>query len=202
MEEVILDIVLEGLPGAGKSSNIRRLINELPALAIPGESRLFLRTLGNYKLIDKYYWLNEEIKTRLAKSFQAPIVLFDRCYVSALAYAYALTSVRGHHRGFEECYEEQLSWYRRSMVEGRLVRPDLIIVLDVNPHISVSRKPNAHDFDDVWADIECLKAMRNYYKLFFEILEPNQKVAWVDTHRNSQDVYKDILAHISTEMSP
>jgi thymidylate kinase len=193
-------VVLEGLSGAGKTTLSRRLSQQLKAPLLPGAMRSFMREWATMPLKKPYYKLNDELKEFIAGQLVEPVIIFDRCYTSTLAYAFALSKCKGAKRSDGQCYEDQLEWYFECMANKTLTTPDIVIILDIPPDLSIQRKPNAHDVDKNFADINFLEAIREYYKLFYEVVEPQVNSYWVEVQRPVEEIYSHVESLIQQEL--
>jgi thymidylate kinase len=185
-------VVFEGLPGAGKTTTTAVMADRLKCPLIPAFAGFSDRIWLNFRFSQPYYKTLDEVKDYLARQFVDSPILIDRHYIGTLAYAYALTSVKGKQREDGECYPDQLQWYRNCFHHGILTSPDVVVLLDITPELSLQRQPTARAEDAVWGDINCLEAMRYYYGKFFELIEPDIKVLWIDASEPLENVISNI----------
>ena len=185
-------VVLEGLPGAGKTTHSSQLAQEFNCPLIQEWAGLSEAEWQRHPLRAPYYLANDETKEFLGSLFSGRLVLFDRHYAGALAYGYALTAVRGASRATGECYEENFAWYQECIQAQRLTPPDYVFVIDIAPATSLRRQPRASAGDPIWGDTACLEAMRFYYRQFYALIEPHVKTIWLDGERPQSEVYRAI----------
>src|SRR5688572_26183689 len=110
-----MKIVLEGLPGAGKSTLTKILEQKLLAYIVPE------LTFDDYKedtpdnqseTSEDIYLRNDEEKCKDAdeKNKKEKLVIMDRNYISTLAYNFALTKY-----GISDSYKRVVSWYEKEL---------------------------------------------------------------------------------------
>lgn len=174
-----LRVVLEGLPGAGKTSHLDELARRFGAPAIAEFPWLPAEDLQRLRLRAPFYRINDEVKEVLARHVAGPCVILDRHYIGTLAFAYALDAVEHLHRP-GETYAEEFAWYMASRAAGALTPADLVVMFTIEPAVSCARQPRAGRFDPVFADAAALAAMQDYYRLFTSVVEPHVAVAWID----------------------
>jgi thymidylate kinase len=191
-------VVLEGLPGAGKTSHSQQLAQDFGCPLIPEWAGFSEDNWKRHNLRLPYYLANDETKEFLGNLFSERLVLFDRHYTGALAYGYALTTVRGANRSTGECYEENFAWYRRCIQNKTLTPPDYVFVIEISPTASIQRQPRASAGDPIWGDIACLEAMRFYYHQFYALIEPQVQVVWIDGEIAQARVCTAIRDHLAS----
>jgi dTMP kinase len=152
-------IVLEGLDGAGTTTQVKRLVEDLRAAgrdahatrepsdgpigrliremltgghAIPGQ-RIAQSTFGALFAADRLDHLQREVEPRLAAG---AIVVSDRWYHSSLAY-----QGTGADR----------DWI--ATLNARARRPDLTIFLEVRPHVAAERRLAAGRVQELFEDL-------------------------------------------------
>jgi thymidylate kinase len=191
-------VVFEGLPGAGKTSHVNALAKSLGCPMIAEWVAFPESDWMRYTLREPYYLANDETKEFLGNLFKDSLVLFDRHYTGALAYSYALSVVRHADCSTGECYEQNMSWYRRCMAEHRLSASNVVFWLDISPATSLQRQPRARASDPIWGDVDCLEAMRFYYRQFYALIEPHVKLIHIDAEQPLAQVYHLIETHMKT----
>lgn len=190
-------IVLEGLPGAGKTTHATRLAHALQCPLVPEWATLTEAEWQSHPLRAPYYLANDEAKEFMGQLFTGPLVIFDRHYTGALAYGYALTTVRGATRTQGECYEVNFEWYQRCRQTNALTQPTAVLVIDIPPTTSIQRQPRASAGDPVWGDVACLEAMRVYYRHFYSHIEPQVHAVWLDGEQPTEIIYQTLHAEIT-----
>ena len=152
----MLKIAFEGMPGAGKTSSVVKLID------LFGSSALLLPEVNFLSLPEnsKDHWnpyLTEWIKrvqavnsVELGGFFS---ILMDRSYYSDLAFTYAANS---------EQYNLIKSQYLKKLPDQFF---DIIVVLDVAPEKGLARRIANRDFPPYpWSSVKFLKKFRDFYK--------------------------------------
>lgn len=194
-------IVIEGLPGAGKTTQIRAMAEELQCPVVPEWVGFSPKQWMSYELVQPFHKCNDEAKDFLAQKLQEPLVLVDRHYTGTLAYAYALTKIEGAQGTRPQSYNDQLNWYLSARASGRLHLPDLCIILDIDPNTSFQRQPLASLGGGMWGRIDALQYMIEYYNLFYLLLEPSVPVVHISSMQSHDEVYRCLRSVIKTYCS-
>ncbi|MBU1043891.1 MAG: ATP-binding protein [Candidatus Omnitrophica bacterium] len=177
-------IVLEGLPGCGKTSLINLLssnkeISIVPEILDRGE------IWANAKEAEDqdFFWLNDVNKMKIAKANDKPTII-DRGYASTLAYNYAKAKVDN-----TEDYNHILSKYYSDIVENNL-KTDLYIYIEIPINITFKRKKREKELKNPWQDPKYLMEVINFYDIFFSQIEPSTTVL-----RYSYELAPQVLAN-------
>jgi predicted ATPase len=156
-------IVLEGMPGAGKTTAVE-------ALAVDGHSALgeYITPAGAVVPIDKHPAVDDDAahqanwltKARRASELMATgsTVYCDRDWLSALAYAYSLTGERAHR-----LREVRTAWAAEQLRCGRLLLPDAYVIYDLGPQASAARRGGGLRPEHPWWQIDALVRLREFY---------------------------------------
>lgn len=156
-------IVLEGMPGAGKTTAVG-------ALAARG-----LLVLGEYTDIadatiaiamhppvddddaHQQNWLRKtaQCTARLARG---GTVYADRDWLSSLSYAYSITPADGG-----ALLQQRATWAATSLREGSLVLPGIYVVFDLDPATSLARRASRLRAGHPWNDPSSLQRLRDFY---------------------------------------
>ena len=197
-------IVLEGLDGAGKTTQIHLLREALEAngervhvTAEPTESvtgGLLRDALAGVRprtacemaalfLIDRVnHNVNpvNGIRKMLDSGFD---VICDRYYYSTLAY-------QGSATDFE--------WVRKMNIDcPEILRPDVCIFLDVSPEIGLSRVQNgSRGFTEIYEKADTLRAVRKKYFDAFELLSSTDNINVISADRTADEISADVLAAV------
>lgn len=177
-------IVLEGLPGTGKTILGNRFSHEI--IVIP---EMILSVDDAKKEGELFYFKNDIAKIKKAKKNNG-VILVERSYASTLAHNYARLVVDG-----DADYFNILEAFANNKKEGKLV-PDLYIYLDIGIISSLSRKDRPVSQDDIWTQEKYLNVIHNYYKTYFQLMEPDIPVVIIDGERGLDAVYADIKKYI------
>jgi len=184
-------IVLEGLPGSGKTTHAAAIASKFDLPLIPEWVGLTDRAWRDAGPNVPFYFANDELKEVMGRYFSHCPALFDRHYTGALAYGFALTGLHGEAEDGES-YDTNYQWYQHSLEQGKLTRPDLVVMLDISPATSLQRQPRATAFDPLWGDPHALELMRHYYQLFYRQIEPDVQVHWIDAEASTGAVRGEI----------
>ncbi len=193
-------IVLEGLDGAGTTTQVKRLVAHLQQTdraahatrepsdgpigkliremltgghAIPGQS-LSQSTFGLLFAADRLDHLQREVEPRLA---DGTIVVSDRWYHSSLAY---------QGTGAER------DWI--AMLNGRARKPDLTIMLEVRPHIAAQRRHAAGRVQELFEDLRMQEAVAEGYQATnAELMALGERIETIDGEMTPDEVFAAIV---------
>lgn len=191
-------IVLEGIDGCGKSTQIellaKRLRDEGRRVEVTAEptasasGRMLREALGGVEkrtpcemaalfLLDRIYHnvSADGIEALLARGVD---VICDRYYYSSLAY-------QGSETDFE--------WVRAMNLDcPEIRRPDLCIFLDIEPSVSLGRIAASRESTEIYEKQELLERFRERFLSVFEMLKDTDRVAILDASRTVDEVSADI----------
>lgn len=198
-------IVLEGLDGAGTTTQVARLVEYLRSKgqeahatrepsdgpvgkliremltgshAIPGE-KLSQSTFGLLFAADRLDHLQREVEPRLAAGVT---VVSDRWYHSSLAY---------QGTGAER------DWI--SMLNARARKPDLTIFLEVRAEIAAQRRAAAGRVQELFEDIRMQEEVAAGYKATIEELRAQgERIATIDGEAPLDAVFAAIVKLVSS----
>jgi dTMP kinase len=186
-----LFIVLEGIDGSGKSTQIKFLTNHLKqagikvyATAEPSNSRIGAiikdifshkmeadhRTIAALYVADRLDHLLNKTDGILKKLEEGYTVICDRYYFSSYAY-------QGTHMDMDWVIEA-------NSLSAGLLRPDLNIFIDISPELSMQRLRDGRSTTELYETTENLYNVRNKYFEAFEKLKDKEKIVIID---GSQD---------------
>lgn len=157
-------IVLEGMPGAGKTSTVRKL-------AADGHP-----TLGEYTYADPKVatlpiqqhpavldddahqgnWLRKAGQARAALQRGAPVFV-DRDWLSSLAYAYSL-------RDGKALLGHRARWALRHLHAGALLLGEVYVLFHVDAATSLQRRAGTLRPDHPWSTLESLQQLTGFYQ--------------------------------------
>ncbi len=192
-------IVLEGLPGAGKTTLGTRLSKECNLPFIPEFACFRAEELRRYNLRAPFYRINEETKEYIGNCFTEPVIIFDRHYIGVLAFAFSLNKLQGPNENNEN-YESEFSWYQKGLRSGSLTRADHIIFLDIPAELSLERQPLAQEFDPMFGNLNFLKLIQDYYHYFFQAVEPDLKVTVLSGIQSEEEIFSKVINYIFSVM--
>ena len=192
-------IVLEGIDGAGKTTQAERLASHLTAQGreivrtaepTPFASGVALREAlgGKVKksecemavmfVLDRIahnLHPTEGIEAYLSRGID---VICDRYYYSTLAY-------QGHTTDY--------AWVRSMNLDcPEIRRPDLCIYLDLTPEQSLERIQKGRDSVEIYENRETLERVRRAFFAVFEDLGSHDRIAVVDAYRSPEEIADEI----------
>lgn len=191
-------IVFEGIDGAGKSTQIARLAENLEAAgrrvlvtaeptdsatgkmlraALSGKEERTPYEMAALFVLDRIYH-NKEIAAALAEGTD---VICDRYYYSSLAY-------QGSICDFE--------WVRHmNCACAEIRRPDLCVFLDLSPKAALARITSRGEAVEIYEKEETLTLFRQTFFKIFDTLP--DKVAVVDAAGSADEVAQAVLAAVT-----
>ncbi len=205
-----LFIVIEGIDGAGTTTQVRKLEESLRSFGLPvhltrepsdGPIGLMLRQILAGRLVvpglhgprapswdtmallfaaDRLDHLEAEIIPNLVDGVT---VLADRYDYSSIAYQ-SLLAGGG---------EAVVDWVKA--INRRARRPDLAIVLDVSPNAAAERRRLRAGVRDIYEDDELQVKLAELYREI-ERFFPGDRVVHVDGDRDEDAVARDVLHHV------
>jgi dTMP kinase len=193
-------IVIEGLDGAGTTTQVRRLVEHLTAQgkpahgtrepsdgpvgrliremltgghAIAGE-KLSQGTFGLLFAADRLDHMQREVEPKLAAG---ATVISDRWYHSSLAY-----QGTGADR----------DWI--AMLNARARRPDLTIFLAVRPEVAAQRRAAARRKEELFEDLRMQQEVdAGYRATIAELLAAGERIETIDGEQTEDQVFAAIL---------
>ncbi len=194
-------IVLEGLDGAGKSTQAALIADDLrksgkevfltqePGQSAPGKlARSYLSGARNCSpdclqllfAADRACHLEKEIIPHLRAD---DIVISDRYFLSSLAYG----AVGSH-----------LDWLWS--INKNFLFPDLTIYLDVSPQVYARRIARNGKSIEMFEDVEILEIVRQNYNKAIAMLSNSMKIVLTDGDRAKEEVFADIINEINLKL--
>lgn len=104
---------------------------------------------------------------------------------SLFAYVYTYNRIKGDR---DLSYVDD--WYFGKILRDRML-PDLYILLDVSPQISLSRKITPFDLDNMWDHIDALNYARDNYSRYIGVYEPDVPVLVLSSNSMTLPQLKD-----------
>ncbi|MEM2535331.1 MAG: dTMP kinase, partial [Candidatus Nezhaarchaeales archaeon] len=188
-----LYISFDGIDGAGSTTHTRLLANWLVSKGLrvhttkePTAGRIgsvirnYLHDEDVHPAIDALLFAADRVEhSMLIKKLleEGVIVISDRSLISSLAYQYA--------QGLE------LRWLLE--INKFSLKPDISIILDVSPDISLSRKPSLREKFEKQKFLEVVR--RNFLDIAFK----NQWII-IDSSRPLEVVASDIRSYVTIEL--
>jgi dTMP kinase len=197
-------IVIEGLDGAGTTTQVRRLVEHLNARgtrahatrepsdgpvgkliremltgghAIAGQ-KLSQGTFGLLFAADRLDHLQREVEPAL---HAGTWVVSDRWYHSSLAY-----QGTGADR----------DWI--AMINARARRPDITVFLKVRPEVAAERRKAAGRVQELFEDIQMQREVDAGYRATIdELLAQGERILTIDGEQSEDDVFVEIVRAVS-----
>lgn len=197
-------IVLEGLDGSGKGTQIDLLVRELkknhtvyqtaePTVSTVGG--LIRDILGGFRkstaqelsalfLADRIFH-NINPKNGIQQYIDSGIdVVCDRYYYSSFAY---------------QGIDANLEWVMQMNLGcDKILKPDLCLFLDVDPESCDSRLNNGRLSREIFENPKTLEKTRRCFFDVFEILGASENIKIIDAVRSIEEVHTDIMAAVAT----
>lgn len=184
-------IVLEGLPGAGKTTIKDCFIDNNNVEAV--DQILPDNPEDDSKLTLAFIKTSEKLKTEKFNSSMKKIVLFDRYYVSTLAYHWAYDAVFKTST-FEEVYR----WYLTSLKAREINKPFLILYIKIPTKYAFSRKKriSSKTSNNPWLRADFLEKFVEYYEYFFLNIEPETLVININGDKPFKKVIEEVKKYV------
>jgi len=191
-------IILEGLPGSGKTTLAKRLSRKLKGVLIPQIILRFPRNYKNFSISKKERFFMKNDLEKYKKASKAlknkQWVIMDRGIFSTLAYNYALTRLKKGNT-----YESVLNWYKK--YEKNFTAPQIIFLLKVSLKTSLRRKNRLLSKTFVrnllWTNINFLKELEIFYQnLLPKLGKRNIKIIRINANQSLKKVLQNILKKI------
>jgi len=178
-------IILEGLPGTGKST-LGGLFREEGVFIIP---EIILKKSNTKEEGEFFYFRNDLEKIKKSKEL-GEISIIERSHVSTLAHNYARLIIEGNKE-----YFNILKMYAENKISNN-INPDLYIYIDIDTETSLIRKNRPVRDDDIWTQKKYLEIISDYYKMHFKFIEPDIPHIAIDGNRGLNPIYNDIKKYV------
>lgn len=192
-------IVFEGIDGAGKSTQISLLEKRLKseginvvttaeptASAMGGLIRDALSGAspkGPYELAAMF--LADRITHNVSPIYGIQKMLNEGTYVICDRYYYSSFAYQGK--------DADLKWVMDINLDcPQILRPDICIFLDLDPHQSAKRIGESRAFLEIFENIEALEKIRSRFFDVFSLLSDNENICIIDAARSIEEIAEDI----------
>ena len=193
-------MVLEGIPGAGKTTALHRVSKMLGAVMVSQLDHTTELSGVMYDEAQRWYVVaeierQEFIRASLATSTK---VIQDRNIISTLAFAYASAKRYGESKYFTTT----LRMILRETPE-LLVRPNVLMVLMVDPAVGLlrRRKLSGEPLDQVWRDDSFLKYHAEFYTELACLLPADVVITLDTTDLTPEDTALTVAQAMRCELS-
>lgn len=192
-------IILEGLPGTGKTTLSRNLAKKFKGVLIP---QIILRFPKNYKNLslhekEKFFMKNdlEKYKKALKTLKNKKWVIMDRGVFSTFAYNYALTRLKQGNT-----YKMTVNWYKKNKKTFNL--PQIIIFFKTSLNNSLKRKrrliPKTSKKNSPWRNRHFLKEMEIFYQNFLPKFQSKDiQVIKVNSNQPLKEIFRNICKKLN-----
>ncbi len=174
-------IAIEGIDGAGKTTIVKYLVEELrrrgyDVVSFKEPTDLYRDKIKNAKnpeeelilfIKDREYDVENNVKPALERG---KIVIMDRYYYSTIAYQGA----------------KGIDVERIKRMNEKFPKPDIVIILDVRPEVALKRI-KAERRPDRFEDLDYLRRVREIF------LSLKNDVVVIDAERELEDVKREVL---------
>lgn len=167
--------VLEGLPGSGKTSIANRLTARKNLLVLP--QILPKEPKFDQTMPINFYLKSEELKTQKIEAAYKQNYILDRYYVSTMAFYWARDELKGTKE-----YLKVFNWYKKSMENGKIVKPFVTFLIKTPIGESLKRKNRrpSNDLKNLWLNKKFLALVNDYYDYFYQAIEPRSTLVILD----------------------
>ncbi len=197
-------IVFEGIDGAGKTTQLKKLeqylqqqniafyltkeptdgpIGSLIRNVLNKRIQLDERTMAALFLADRLDHIQNPVNGMLQAQHAGKLVITDRYYLSSYAYHSAYVPMEWVISANSEC--------------AKLMRPDVIFFLDISPEASLERIRRTRSFLDLYETKERLTQVRiNYYKAI-DAVKSTENVIILDGTQSEDNLFQQIWHHVT-----
>jgi predicted ATPase len=165
-------IVLEGMPGAGKTTAAGTLAARgLPVLGEYTDNADATIAISAHPPVDdddahQQNWLRKtaQCTARLARG---GTVYADRDWLSSLSYAYSTAPADGG-----ALLRHRASWAASRLHDGSLLLPEIYVIFDLDPATSLDRRVGRLRPGHPWNQAGSLRRLRDFYTSPSQALDP------------------------------
>lgn len=197
-------IVFEGIDGAGKTTQLKLLLNRLeraniayhatkePTEGVVGQLirqvltkqlELDEKTMAALFLADRFHHIQEETDGMLKHLHQGKHVICDRYYLSSYAY----------HSAFLP-----LEWVIACNAPcAKLLRPDVIFFLDLSPSLSLARLTKTRAHLDLYETKERLTLVHKQYHAAIAKVQHEENIILLDATETEEAIAEKIWSVVN-----
>lgn len=196
-ESSSMKIVIEGMPGAGKTSAIFHLANELEGRCIiipevnPEPTDVWkTASIKDQGTVFHQIWVS---RMEILRSFSGKnhCFLLDRNYISNLAFTYAMDKFKGTNL---------YPIHKQAILNDMNLSSDisLLIILDVSPELSIKRRSSLkQSLPWPWMEIDFLEGFREFYIKELPLLFQKEITHIATDSLTQEEVRSQIMERIS-----
>ena len=190
---VLMIIYFEGLPGSGKTTLIRHLVQEHPGLFqfVPEYLDPAAAEQASSAKDQAYFLHNDEAKYAAARTCDH-IALVDRGHLSTILYNEAHELLKG------QPLVDTTAWYQQTVLAKHLL-PDLYVYLDTCPQTTFSRRPKTKNWDNIWDYEAALELARQRFHAHIKAHESHIPVLTLAADTLSITHMEQTVMHYLTE---
>lgn len=187
-------LVLEGLPGSGKTT-VGQLLEQsgwvfLPEVAtILGERGIPIGDRGDtssdFLIFSEEVQRVREIKQHISEGRN---VVADSYFPTDLSFAYAR-----YKQDQSKYYPRCLNLYLNALTAGTILMPDLYVYLDIPIKASIKRQRSRNKDGFTTLNVNILRDVTRHLLFIHQVFESEVPVLKVNARRNSKEVVKAIL---------
>lgn len=192
-------LILDGMPGAGKTTALGSLLRQYPDVVLFPEARP--PAAGDDETVMRHLLAEDHARTteaaRLRTHDPDRVVASDRCHLGVLAYRYALARLTGQWAAFDRA----LAHSREHALDERH-HDDTVLILDLDPDTSRQhRRGHAHDERyHLWYEPEFLAHYRAFFHDLTRWSTPGPR--WQHHHCAETDVDATLRALLPHQPAP
>ena len=182
-------IVLDGLPGAGKTTLVKRLVDECDFLEVPEMLVEYKDPEDGFITFDfETYFLKYDVlkcQKALELSKKSKNIVMDKNYLSTIAFNYAVTECK---KG--DSYDKVRSWFASH--QEALIKPDCYFFLSIPVELSFARKQRKVGGTDFWGSEELLERMKDFFETKANSFDTDVPKYTIDTEGSQDQVLEKI----------
>lgn len=183
--------ILEGLPGAGKTSFLRKISKKEGFGTV---EQIIPHNICNSKL-EEYYFHSDYLKHEKAFYLQRKsIVVMDRGYLSTLAYNYAFDKIfkSNNYKNIKKRFD---------LKSDIFLRPCVFVYIKISVDESLIRKRRKSKDNSIWCNKDFLFYMSKFYENESLRLSEDNELICIDGMMPRRQVFQNIEKIITGGLS-